>query len=120
MKMKSKINIVQLIIPAFIVLMIIMLVANQLSVSEYITLSLRRTCMLLVMVLAVTPTIYSGVGINYGVTVGFVCGLAGAVLGISTGLTGIPLMLACIFFSLPFGLVAGIAYGFLLNQVRGA
>ncbi len=71
MKMKSKINIVQLIIPAFIVLMIIMLVANQLSVSEYITLSLRRTCMLLVMVLAVTPTIYSGVGINYGVTVGF-------------------------------------------------
>ena len=63
MKMKSKINIVQLIIPAFIVLMIIMLVANQLSVSEYITLSLRRTCMLLVMVLAVTPTIYSGVGI---------------------------------------------------------
>ena len=120
MKMKSKINIVQLIIPAFIVLMIIMLVANQLSVSEYITLSLRRTCMLLVMVLAVTPTIYSGVGINYGVTVGFVCGLAGAVLGISTGLTGIPLMLACIFFSLPFGLVAGIADGFLLNQVRGA
>ena len=40
MKMKSKINIVQLIIPAFIVLMIIMLVANQLSVGEYITLSL--------------------------------------------------------------------------------
>lgn len=120
MKKKQKINIIQLIIPAFIVLMLIMLVANDLSVGEYVTLSLRRTCMLLVMVLAVTPTIYSGVGINYGVTVGFVCGLAGAVLGISTGMTGLPLMLLCILLSLPFALIAGYAYGVLLNQVKGA
>lgn len=116
----KKLNIVQMIIPAFIILMIIMLVLNNLSVGEYVTLSLRRTCMLLVMVLAVTPTIYSGVGINYGVTVGFVCGLAGAVIGISTGLTGLPLMLVCILSSLPFALVSGFGYGVLLNQVKGA
>lgn len=120
MRKKAKINIIQLIIPAFIILMLIMLVANHLSVGEYVTLSLRRTCMLLVMVLAVTPTIYSGVGINYGVTVGFVCGLAGAVIGISTGMTGLPLMLTCILCSLPFALAAGWGYGFLLNRVKGA
>ena len=120
MKEKLKNNIVQLIIPAFIVLMVIGLIVNDLSVGEYLTLSLRRTCMLLVMVLAVTPTIYSGVGINYGVTVGFVCGLAGAVLGISTGMTGAPLMLVCIVFSIPFALLSGWGYGLLLNKGKGA
>ncbi len=120
MKGKIKVQAVQLIIPAFIILMLIMLVANNLSAGEYVTLALRRTCMLLVMVLAVTPTIYSGVGINYGVTVGFVCGLAGAVIGISTGMTGLPLMLVCIATSLPFALIAGLAYGILLNQVKGS
>lgn len=120
MKSTSKVNVVQFIIPAFIVLMIIALIINNMSVGEYITLSLRRTCMLMVMVLAVTPTIYSGVGINYGVTIGFVCGLAGAVIGISTGLTGLPLMLVCIISSIPFALIAGFGYGLLLNKVKGS
>lgn len=120
MKVKSKINIVKLIIPLFVILMLFALVAGGLSAGEYITLSLRRTCMLMVMVLAVTPTMYSGVGINYGVTVGFVCGLAGAVLGIGTGATGLSLMLLCIFYSLPFALIAGAMYGILLNKVKGA
>lgn len=120
MKGKVKINFVKLIIPAFIVLMLGVLVINGLSAGEYMTLSLRRTGMLLVMVLAVTPTVYSGVGINYGVTIGFVCGLAGAVLGISTGMTGFPLMFLCIIFSLPFAIAAGMAYGFILNKTKGA
>ncbi len=120
MKTKSKINVERLIIPAFIIFMLILLKANGLSAGEYVTLSLRRTAMLMIMVLAVAPTIYSGVGINYGVTIGFVCGLAGAVLGIGTGTTGLPLMIFCIGFSLPFALVAGCAYGHLLNKVKGA
>ncbi len=120
MKVKSKASIVKFIIPAFIVLMLIVLMTKGLSAGEYITLCLRRTCMLMVMVLAVTPTMYSGVGINYGVTVGFVCGLAGAVIGISTGATGVALILACIVCSLPFALAAGFGYGLLLNKVKGA
>lgn len=117
---KKRINVVRLIIPLFIILMLLALVLSGLSAGEYVTLCLRRTCMLMVMVLAVTPTMHSGVGINYGVTVGFVCGLAGAVLGISTGMTGLPLMMACIMTSLPFALAAGLLYGVLLNKVKGA
>lgn len=120
MKTKSKIKIVPFIIPVFILLMLVILAVKGLSVGEYVTLSLRRTCMLMVMVLSVTPTMYSGVGINYGVTVGFVCGLAGAVIGISTGSSGVMLMILCILFSLPFAIAAGIAYGILLNRVKGA
>lgn len=120
MKAKGKIKIVQLIIPVFILIMLAILAGKGLSVGEYITLSLRRTCMLMVMVLSVTPTMYSGVGINYGVTVGFVCGLAGAVIGIGSGASGVTLMLLCILCSLPFAIGAGIAYGVLLNRVKGA
>jgi simple sugar transport system permease protein len=109
----------KLIIPLFVILMFIGLKLYGLSSMEYVILTLKRVGMLMIMMLAVTPTIHSGVGINYGVTIGFVCGLAGAILGILTGLTGILLMLACILFSIPFAAVTGYGYGILLNKAKG-
>jgi simple sugar transport system permease protein len=119
-KKKRVIHLRKLIIPAFIVFMLIVLEVNKLNAGDYLTLALRRVGMLLIMTLAVVPTIHSGVGINYGVTIGFVCGLAGAILGIMTEQTGVCLFLLCILFSIPFAILTGFGYGHLLNNVKGS
>lgn len=118
--LKKKIPLVKLMMPALVLLMFIALEVYDLDAGNYMTLTLNRTCMFMVAMLAATPTVYTGVGFNYGITVGFVCGLAGAVIGISTGVTGPLLLLLCVLASIPIALIVGYAYGRLLNMVKGA
>lgn len=117
---KKKIPLVKLIMPAFVLLLFIILEVYGLNSGDYITLTLKRVGMLMVAMLSAIPTVYSGIGFNYGVTVGFVCGLIGAVIGISTGLTGWPLLVVCVLSSIPVAIVVGYGYGKLLNMVKGA
>ena len=106
--------------PAFVILLFIILELYDLDAGDYLTLTLKRVGMLMVAMLSAIPTVYSGIGFNYGVTIGFVCGLLGAVIGISTGLTGLPLMLVCVLCSIPIAIIVGYLYGKLLNMVKGA
>ena len=117
---KRTIPFVKMIMPAFVLLLFIILELYGLNSGDYLTLTLKRVGMLMVAMLSAIPTVYSGIGFNYGVTVGFVCGLIGAVIGISTGLTGWPLLLACVLSSIPIALIVGYGYGKLLNMVKGA
>ena len=115
-----KISIVTLVMPLFAIALLVILALYDLNPADYVTLTLKRVGMLMIAMLATIPTVYSGIGFNYGVTIGFVCGLGGCVIGISTGLTGLPLMLTCILASIPIALLFGWGYGILLNRVRGA
>lgn len=117
---KKRFSVVKLLIPAFVIAMFIVLIAYHLDPGNYLTLTLKRTGMFMIAMLAAIPTVYTGIGFNYGITIGFVCGLGGAVIGISTGLTGAPLMLACLGCSIPLALIVGYGYGKLLNAVKGA
>lgn len=117
---KRKIPIVKMIIPVFVLLMFVTLEVYDLEAGNYLTLTLNRTGMFMIAMLATIPTVHTGIGFNYGITIGFVCGLAGAVVGISTGATGGLLLLFCVLGSIPFALVSGYGYGKLLNMVKGS
>jgi simple sugar transport system permease protein len=121
-------DIARLIIAAFFVFLCIAAVALRLNISELISSSLTRMGMWGVLVLAMLPAIVSGTGPNFGVSLGIVCGLLGGLTALELayrmeGVVAFPpgaLFLVAILFSLPFALLVGIGYGWLLNRVKGS
>ncbi|MDN5341325.1 hypothetical protein OF820_10950 [Oceanotoga sp. DSM 15011] len=72
-----------------------------------------------VLVLAMVPMIQSGCGLNFGLPLGIIAGLLGAVISIEIGITGFAGFIMAIIISIPFALIFGIGYGILLNRVKG-
>jgi simple sugar transport system permease protein len=73
-----------------------------------------------VMVLAMVPMIVSGCGLNFGLPLGIIAGLIGAVTSIEIGVPGIPGILIAMTISLPVAIILGWGYGLLLNRVKGS
>lgn len=124
----GKMDLARLIIAAFFVFLCIAAIALRLDFAELITSSLTRIGMWLVLVLAMLPAIVSGIGPNFGVSLGILCGLLGGLTALelayrleeivqfSPGM----LFIMAVFFSLPFSLLMGVGYGWLLNRVKGS
>lgn len=72
-----------------------------------------------VLVLAMVPMIQSGCGLNFGLPLGIIAGLLGAVTSLELNLTGLAGFAAALAIAVPFGLLFGWAYGRLLNKVKG-
>src|SRR5690554_1784020 len=124
----GKMDLARLIIAVFFVFLCIAAIALRLDFAELITSSLTRIGMWLVLVLAMLPAIVSGIGPNFGVSLGILCGLLGGLtaLELAYRLEGMVqfspglLFTIAIVFSLPFSLVVGVGYGWLLNRVKGS
>jgi simple sugar transport system permease protein len=91
----------------------------EVKVSTSISDTLIRFGMNGVMVLAMVPMVQSGCGLNFGLPLGIISGLLGAVLTIELGITGFPAFLTAIAITTPFALLFGFGYGKLLNRVKG-
>ena len=100
----------RMIIAAFLLLMFIVAPFTGANFWTQITNVINRFSWNAVLVLAMVPMVHSGCGLNFGLPVGIIAGLLGATLSIEWGFTG-PLS----FFALLFGL----AYGWLLNKIKG-
>ena len=72
-----------------------------------------------VLVLAMIPMIHSGCGLNFGLPLGIISGLLGATLSLELGFTGMPSFLMAILLCTPFAIILGLAYGWLLNKIKG-
>lgn len=72
-----------------------------------------------IMVLSMIPMIQSGCGLNFGIPVGLVAGLLGAVISLEFNATGLGGIAAAMAFAVGFAAVFGLLYGLLLNKVRG-
>lgn len=72
-----------------------------------------------ILVLSMVPMIQSGCGLNFGIPVGLIAGLLGAVLSLELHLTGIIGILAAFAIAIAAALILGYAYGLLLNKVKG-
>ncbi|MFA0887780.1 MAG: ABC transporter permease [Synergistales bacterium] len=72
-----------------------------------------------ILVLAMVPMIQSGCGLNFGLPLGIIAGLLGAVTSIQFALTGIFGFVAALAIAIPLAALFGIAYGLLLNRVKG-
>jgi len=70
--------------------------------------------------LAMVPAIQSGVGPNFALPLGIVCGLLGQVCAFAWGFTGAAWVLVSIPLAISFALVMGYGYGRLMNSVKGS
>lgn len=72
-----------------------------------------------VMVLSMVPMIQSGCGLNFGIPVGLIAGMMGAVISLEFNLVGVAGIAVAIIVGLIIAAVFGLLYGLLLNRVKG-
>lgn len=72
-----------------------------------------------IMVLSMVPMIQSGAGLNFGIPVGLIAGMLGAVISLEFHLTGLPGIAVAMIVGLFFAAIFGFFYGLLLNKVKG-
>ncbi len=73
-----------------------------------------------VMVLAMVPMVQSGCGLNFGLPLGIIAGLLGAVSSVELEVTGLPGVLTAMLIASPIAILLGWGYGLLLNKVKGS
>jgi len=88
-------------------------------VSTSISDTIVRFAMNAVLVLSLIPMVQSGCGLNFGMQLGVIAGLIGAITSIELGVTGIAGFLTAIGIAIPFAVLLGFFYGLLLNMVKG-
>ncbi|MBQ8111008.1 MAG: ABC transporter permease [Clostridia bacterium] len=109
----------RLIIAAFLLLMFIVAPFTGVNFWGQITNVLNRFSWNAVLVLAMVPMVHSGCGLNFGLPVGIIAGLLGATLSIEWGFAGPLSFVMAIVIATPFALIFGVAYGWLLNKIKG-
>jgi len=116
----KKIGLPRLIITSLFLMMCLAAITLDLPIGSLSSDTLKRFGMNGIMVLAMVPAIESGIGPNFGLPLGIVCGLLGTLIAIELGLMGTVGFWGAIIISLPFAILAGIAYGQMLNKVKGS
>jgi simple sugar transport system permease protein len=89
------------------------------SVSALISDTLVRVGMNGVLVLAMVPMVQSGCGLNFGLPLGIISGLLGAVTSIQFQVRGMSGFLFALAVAIPIGAVLGFLYAQILNRVKG-
>ena len=110
----------RIIITGFFIALCFMAFQLKLDLAELLSSSLVRIGMWGVLVLAMLPSIVSGIGPNFGLSLGILCGLLGALVSIELKLNGFVAFFVAILFSLPISALVGYSYGWLLNRVKGS
>ncbi len=81
---------------------------------------IKRVGMYGILVLAMVPSIKSGTGPNFALSIGILCGLLGIVIGQEIGINGFEGFLAAVSLGVALSVIAGYFYGKLLNMVKGS
>lgn len=109
----------RLIIASFLLLLIIIAAGTELSVASLLSDSLVRIGQNGIYVLAMVPSIQAGVGLNFGLPVGVICGIVGVLVAMEFSLLGMSGFLVAILLAIPLAIGAGYLYSLLLNRVVG-
>lgn len=109
----------RLLIAAFLVLLFVAAPFVNVRLDASVSDTLVRFGMNGVMVLAMVPMVQSGCGLNFGLPLGIIAGLVGAVTSIEFALEGLPGILAAMAIATPLAIILGWGYGALLNRVKG-
>lgn len=72
------------------------------------------------LVLAMLPAIVSGAGLNFGLPIGIICGLLGGSIAVQFNWFGLPGFLGACLISVPFAIIFGYIYAYILNRVKGS
>lgn len=116
----NEVNLPRLIISAFFFLVLVLAYLYGLKIPSLLSDSLVRFGMNGILVLAMVPAIQSGIGPNFGLPLGIVAGLIGAVLSFQLNLTGYAGFFGAIILAMPFAIIFGLAFGGMLNKIKGS
>ena len=130
-KVLDVIGIPRLIVCLFFVAIVITAAVNGIDVASYLSSTFKYWGMWAILVLAMVPSIKCGIGPNFGVSLGICAGLLGPLLAIQFNITpavnavlpGFGPWASMFFAMIVSGVLAwgvGIAYGKLLNMVKGS
>lgn len=127
--MFNEANLPRTIITLMFLLLCVGVVAYGLPLPLYISDILVRFGMNGILVLAMVPAIQSGIGPNFGVTIGVIAGLLGTIISLDLP-EWIPLpaffthgfgaLLLALIISIPIATAVGILFGKMLNKVKGS
>ncbi len=116
----AKAGLPRIVIGVFFIFLNIVSIVIGISFGSLMTDVIIRALMNMILVLAMVPGIRSGIGLNFGLPLGILCGLLGGVISIELDFTGAMGFLMAILIAIPFAIIVGIAYGWLLNRVKGS
>jgi len=114
-----EIGIPRLLIAAFLMGLFAVAVATDMNLAILITDSITRVARNGILVLALLPAIQGGLGLNFGLPIGIICGLVGCVVALNADIPGVAGLAAATGVGVLLAIPAGIAYGWLLNKTRG-
>ncbi|MEG1610080.1 MAG: hypothetical protein RR317_02735 [Bilophila sp.] len=109
----------RVLISAFLVLLFIMAPFVNVRIDASLSDTLVRFGMNGLMVLAMVPMVQSGCGLNFGLPLGIIAGLLGAVTSVELETTGLVGFFTASGIAIPIAIVLGWGYGLLLNKVKG-
>lgn len=115
----AKIGLARLIIVLFLLFLLVMAVILEVPLPALFSNILVRFGMNAVLVLAMVPAVQSGIGLNFNLPLGIICGLLGALVSIEFNFTGFTGLLVAMLVSLPLAIVSGYGYGHMLNRIKG-
>ena len=114
-----EVGIPRLMIAGFLVVLFAVAVATRMDLRGLISDSITRVGRNGILVLALLPAIQGGVGLNFGLPVGIICGLIGCVVSLNAGIPGVGGLFLATGIGVALAIPAGAGYGWLLNRTRG-
>jgi simple sugar transport system permease protein len=115
----AEIGIPRLLIFLFLMVLLGTAVVTRMDLDSLLSDSLVRVGRNGLLVLALLPAVQGGVGLNFGLPLGIVCGLVGSVIALNAGITGWLWLATAGGIGAGLAVPVGLAYGWLLNRTRG-
>ncbi len=119
-KITDKIGIPRMIISSFLIFLCLVGVSIGMPFGSLMGDIIRRFGMFGILVLAMVPAIQSGIGPNFALPIGILCGILGGIISMEMGLVGAFGFWSAMLIALPFAIIVGWIYGMLLNKIKGA
>ena len=114
-----EIGIPRVLIAVFLLLLFGVAVATKMDLPSLLTDCLLRIARNGILVLALLPAIQGGLGLNFGLPLGIICGLLGCVITLNAAVGGWAGLGLATLLGIAFAIPVGMAYGWLLNRTRG-
>ncbi len=109
----------RILIAAFLVALFAVAIATHMSFAILLTDCIARVARNGILVLALLPAIQGGLGLNFGLPIGIICGLIGCVISLNFGVHGVAGVALAMGVGVALAVPVGAAYGWLLNRTRG-
>jgi simple sugar transport system permease protein len=114
-----EIGVPRLLIAVFVLVLFAEAVIHKMDIPGLLTDSILRVARNGILVLALVPAVQGGLGLNFGLPLGIVCGLVGLVITLNAGLVGWGMLGLATLIGVVLAVPVGIGYGWLLNRTRG-